>query len=162
MPYVKQTKQYFSNTTFHVKNIKIYYGYFVISLLNDDLKYKKYAQLFLTFFLNQHKDLTIDLNSNPKPIPKFEDGIKFGTITSNHMLEIDWEQENGWSEPKIVPYSKFDLDPINCGIQHALSCFDGLKVFYGADGKYRLFRPELNMERFRLSCKRIALPVIVN
>lgn len=76
------------------------------------------------------------------------------------MLEVDWEAELGWGKPSIVPYHSFEMDPANLSLHYAISCFEGLKCFYGVDGKYRLFRPNLNVNRFVGSCKRISLPVI--
>ena len=42
-----------------------------------------------------------------------------------------------------------------------VTCFqiyEGLKAYYGVDGKIRLFRPEENMRRFQKSAARMALP----
>lgn len=36
--------------------------------------------------------------------------------------------------------------------------FEGMKAYRGVDGKIRLFRPELNMERMLHSTSRIGLP----
>jgi len=51
------------------------------------------------------------------------------------------------------------MDPLNTVFHYAIECFEGMKAFYGVDGKIRMFRPEKNMKRFRTSVKRIALPV---
>lgn len=36
-----------------------------------------------------------------------------------------------------------------------------MKAFKDANGKIRLFRPHLNMNRLRRSCMRISLPVFI-
>jgi branched-chain amino acid aminotransferase len=43
-------------------------------------------------------------------------------------------------------------------LHYGTSCFEGMKAFVGADGKGRLFRPELNFKRFATSCARLAIP----
>ncbi|KAJ7599359.1 aminotransferase [Mycena floridula] len=43
-------------------------------------------------------------------------------------------------------------------LQYATSIFEGMKAHLDADGKPRLFRPELNMARFARSADRVALP----
>ena len=40
-----------------------------------------------------------------------------------------------------------------------MQCFEGMKAYYGVDGKIRLFRPTLNMQRLQKSSARLALPV---
>ena len=38
-----------------------------------------------------------------------------------------------------------------------MTCFEGMKAYHGADGRTRLFRPELNMARLRRSARRLQL-----
>ena len=38
-------------------------------------------------------------------------------------------------------------------------CFEGLKAYYGVDGKIRLFRPMENMKRLSTSAVAASLPV---
>ena len=40
-----------------------------------------------------------------------------------------------------------------------IQCFEGLKAFYGVDGKIRLFRPLENMKRMNSSAAAASLPV---
>lgn len=39
--------------------------------------------------------------------------------------------------------------------------FEGLKAYRGVDGKIRIFRPELNMERMNNSATRTGLPTFI-
>jgi hypothetical protein len=48
--------------------------------------------------------------SNWESRPKKED-LQFGTTLSDHMLMIEWNKENGWDAPKIVPYQDLHLSP---------------------------------------------------
>lgn len=42
--------------------------------------------------------------------PKKED-LQFGHTISDHMLMIEWDQENKWNAPKIVPYQDLKISP---------------------------------------------------
>ena len=74
------------------------------------------------------------------------------------MLTIEWNKNDGWQAPKIVPYQNLSLDPASCVFHYAFECFEGMKAYLGKDGKINLFRPDKNMERFNKSAARIALP----
>jgi Branched-chain amino acid aminotransferase/4-amino-4-deoxychorismate lyase len=111
--------------------------------------------------MKKKNDLIVSTSNSKKKknIPKFDKSIKFGSLTTEHMLEIDWDKTEGWTKPKIVPYHTFQLDPCNITFHYATECFEGIKAFHGVDGKIRLFRPESYLERFREACKRMTLPV---
>ncbi|VDL65500.1 unnamed protein product [Nippostrongylus brasiliensis] len=80
-----------------------------------------------------------------RPKPKEDQPLGFGNHFSDHMLEVDWDIDNGWHKPCIKPYENLSLDP-------------AAKAYNGDDGRIRLFRPQLNMERMRRSAHRAALP----
>jgi hypothetical protein len=44
-------------------------------------------------------------------------------------------------------------------LHYATELFEGLKAYRGVDNKIRLFRPEMNMRRMRLTAARASLPV---
>jgi branched-chain amino acid aminotransferase len=48
--------------------------------------------------------------------------------------------------------------PNSSCLHYATQCFEGMKLYRGNDGRLRLFRPVLNVNRFLLSSIRIALP----
>lgn len=76
------------------------------------------------------------------------------------MLQINWNAEDGWLAPKIVPFQDLKLSPATCVFHYAFECFEGMKAYKGSDGNVRLFRPHKNMERLNKSSKRIALPTL--
>jgi len=43
-------------------------------------------------------------------------------------------------------------------LHYAIECFEGLKAYKDKNGKIRLFRPDMNMNRLYRSCKRLTLP----
>jgi branched-chain amino acid aminotransferase len=72
---------------------------------------------------------------------------------------VDWDVNNGWGNPVISPYHKFELDPAISALHYALQAFEGMKAYIDQNGKIRLFRPERNMERLRDSARRLCFPV---
>lgn len=75
------------------------------------------------------------------------------------MLEIDWDNKNGWHTPIISPYHSLSIDPASSSLHYALQLFEGMKAYTTAKGSIRLFRPEKNMERMAQSAKRLHFPV---
>lgn len=104
------------------------------------------------------ENIQVELTSTPKQKPVFDHSLPFGKVFTDHMLEIEWSKQQGFSTPRIVPYHKLQLDPSVPALHYGVQCFEGMKAYKDAQGKVRLFRPELNMKRFHDSCTRLALP----
>lgn len=100
--------------------------------------------------------LEIELTQTPT---QFNDASEVKGGHTDHMLEVDWDSENGWGTPKIRPYAPISLDP-SCSVFHyATECFEGMKAYRSHDGKkVLLFRPELNVDRLNSSTSRLCLP----
>ena len=64
----------------------------------------------LLCFLCQSGDLVINKTSSPKSKPH-ENDLVFGKTMSDHMLVIDWTQNDGWSRPEIRPYGPLSIPP---------------------------------------------------
>ena len=78
------------------------------------------------------------------------------------MYRLSWRNHN-WENPRIVPYGPVPIEPASLGLQLGQSAFEGLKAYRGTtDGVIRLFRPERNANRFRISCDRLCIPPITN
>ncbi|RKP03849.1 hypothetical protein CXG81DRAFT_9038 [Caulochytrium protostelioides] len=101
--------------------------------------------------------LVVEKTTEPRSLPPKEQ-LGFGKVFTDHMLTLDWDLEKGWTAPRIHPYAKIALDPSAIVFHYAVECFEGMKAYKDADGEIRLFRPELNITRFRLSMERLALP----
>uniref|UniRef100_A0A0G4HLC3 Branched-chain-amino-acid aminotransferase n=1 Tax=Chromera velia CCMP2878 TaxID=1169474 RepID=A0A0G4HLC3_9ALVE len=95
------------------------------------------------------------------------ESLAFGRFFSDHMLEIDWDHETGWHSPSIHPFQNLSLHPAASSLHYSLQCFEGMKAYKsakskkdGGEGEKRIlmFRPNLNMARFKKSCARLALP----
>ncbi|KAH8916280.1 branched-chain amino acid aminotransferase II [Atractiella rhizophila] len=113
--------------------------------------------MLLTICAFQPASLTIEQNAQPKPIPPPET-LTFGSTFSDHMLSISWDQRTGWHAPRIHPYGPMAMDPSTSVLHYANTCFEGMKAYVDAQGKIRIFRPDLNMKRLNKSAKRLGFP----
>ncbi|NP_001096227.1 branched-chain-amino-acid aminotransferase, cytosolic [Xenopus tropicalis] len=102
-------------------------------------------------------DVIINLASSSKEKPD-PNSLVFGATFTDHMLCIDWSKETGWQRPVIKPFQNLSLHPAVSALHYAIQLFEGLKAYRGEDGKIRLFRPKLNMERMHRSALRMTLP----
>jgi branched-chain amino acid aminotransferase len=84
----------------------------------------------------------------------------FGTVFSDHMVSIDWNEGTGWHDATIGPRGPLSLDPATAVLHYAQEIFEGLKAYRHADGSIALFRPEANAQRFNASARRLAMPEI--
>ncbi len=82
----------------------------------------------------------------------------FGKYFTDHMVLIDWEQDKGFINPRVVPYSKLEIDPANMTLHYGQAIFEGLKAYRHSDGSIKTFRPFENAKRFAKSAKRMAMP----
>lgn len=97
--------------------------------------------------------------TKPGSIPA-SDNLVFGETFSDHMLSVSWDVEKGWKTPVVKPFENLSLHPAVCALHYGVELFEGLKAFYGVDGKIRLFRPIENMHRLNNSAKILSLPQV--
>ncbi|TYZ57837.1 hypothetical protein PybrP1_010277 [[Pythium] brassicae (nom. inval.)] len=108
---------------------------------------------------NQLNAATLEVQRTTAPKAKApKETLTFGTTFTDHMLEVDWEQGDGWQAPLIRPYGPIAMDPASSALHYALECFEGMKAYVGPTGEIRLFRPDMNMKRLNSSMKRLLLP----
>ncbi|HEY3067442.1 MAG TPA: branched-chain amino acid aminotransferase [Methylomirabilota bacterium] len=86
--------------------------------------------------------------------------LTFGTVFTDHMFVMDFEEEKGWYDPRVEPYGPIPLDPAAAILHYAQGIFDGLKAFRGKDGKVRMFRPQKHVERMNGSARRMCIPLL--
>jgi branched-chain amino acid aminotransferase len=82
----------------------------------------------------------------------------FGQHFTDHMVAIDWTEEAGWENARVVPYGPLQLDPSSAVLHYAQEIFEGLKAYKHDDGSIWTFRPERNALRMQRSARRLALP----
>ena len=105
-------------------------------------------------------DIKIQLTTNPKPLPAADDPLKFGTIFTDHMFVMEYEEGKGWYDPKIVPYAPIALEPSAMIFHYGQEMFEGLKAYPLEDGRVQLFRPQKNIERANQTNRRLCIPEI--
>ncbi len=84
--------------------------------------------------------------------------LGFGTIFTDHMFNMDYNRQQGWHNPRIEPYSPLTMDPSTMVLHYGQAIFEGLKAFYGENGRIRLFRPRDNFERLNRSARALCIP----
>lgn len=104
------------------------------------------------------QDLIVRPVSQPKPKPSADASLPFGKINTDHMLTARWTASGGWEPPQVEPFRLLSLHPASLAFNHGQAVFEGMKAFAGADGRVRLFRPELNMRRLERSAQRMGFP----
>ena len=86
--------------------------------------------------------------------------LKFGTIFTDHMFLMDYEEGKGWHDPRIVPYQPLQLEPSAMVFHYGQEMFEGLKAYKTEDGRTLLFRPDKNIERANRTNRRLCIPEI--
>ena len=82
----------------------------------------------------------------------------FGNAFTDHMVTIDWTEDQGWRGAAVVPYGPIALDPAASVLHYAQEIFEGLKAYRHPDGSMALFRPDANAARLNKSAERLAMP----
>jgi branched-chain amino acid aminotransferase len=104
------------------------------------------------------KNLKVTLTTTPKEKPELNEKLLFGTALSDHILEIDWNEKEGWKTPEINPYHPFIIDPASSVFHYGTECFEGMKAYKNSKDNILMFRPELNMKRLSKSAAAVGLP----
>lgn len=83
--------------------------------------------------------------------------IKFGSVFTDYMLEMDY-QDGKWGEMVIRPYEDFMMSPATMCLHYGQGIFEGAKAFRNQQGKVTLFRIDDNLNRMNLSARRMCMP----
>ncbi|MCL2253043.1 MAG: branched-chain amino acid aminotransferase [Lachnospiraceae bacterium] len=105
-------------------------------------------------------NIRIEKAPAPKLLPEADNPLIFGTIFTDHMFIMDYTEDNGWHDPRIIPYGPVPLEPSAMVFHYGQELFEGLKAYKAGDGRILLFRPELNAKRSNDTCERICIPTI--
>ena len=83
--------------------------------------------------------------------------LSFGRTFTDHMFTMEYDENKGWHDPKVVPYQPLELDPAAACCHYGQTTFEGLKAYRSNNGAL-LFRPEKNAERFNNTNRRMCIP----
>jgi branched-chain amino acid aminotransferase len=84
----------------------------------------------------------------------------FGLFYSDHMFQMEYSVDQGWTDLRIEPYHNFVLDPAAMVFHYGQEAFEGFKAYPTADDRVLFFRPEKNMTRMNSTLSRICIPEI--
>ncbi len=102
--------------------------------------------------------ITVTKNKKPKKKPAGESNLGFGTIFTDHMFIIEYEEGRGWHDPRIVPYQNLSLDPASPVLHYGQEIFEGAKAYALDNGEVGLFRTHDNARRMNQSAIRTCMP----
>ncbi|KAI9230839.1 MAG: branched-chain amino acid aminotransferase [Piptocephalis tieghemiana] len=86
------------------------------------------------------------------------DSLGFSYIQTKSFVKYVWRVDNGWSEAELIRGTSYiPMHVATSGLHYGQNCFEGLKAFRGADGRVRLFRPDLNATRFGESALKVGM-----
>src|SRR5438876_12371648 len=92
--------------------------------------------------------------ANKKQRPKDKD-LAFGTVFTDHMFVVDFQEEKGWYDPRVEPYAPLSLDPATAVLHYTQSLIEGHKAIRGKDGTIRLVRLTTHVARFNRTSTRM-------
>lgn len=104
--------------------------------------------------------IRIEKTTCPKEKPGKDNPLVFGTIFTDHMFIMDYEEGKGWIDPRVVPYQPLVLEPSCMVFHYGQEMFEGLKAYKADNGRILLFRPNKNIERANRSNRRLCIPEI--
>ncbi len=104
--------------------------------------------------------IRIEKTTAPKEKPTQDNPLVFGTIFTDHMFVMDYSEDKGWYDPRVIPYQPLVLEPSCMVFHYGQEMFEGLKAYKAEDGRILLFRPDKNIERANRSNRRLCIPEI--
>ncbi len=105
-------------------------------------------------------NIQITKTTHPKAKPSDESKLRFGKVFSDHMFLMNYSEDAGWHNPRIVPYQPFSLDPASVVFHYGQEVFEGLKAYRTAGNQIQMFRPDCNAKRMQDSADRLCIPKI--
>ena len=103
--------------------------------------------------------IAVTLTNKPKPKPRDED-LVFGRTFTDHMFLLDGVADQGWQNPRVVPYGPLSLDPSAAVLHYSQEIFEGLKAYRSPTDTILLFRPDKNAARMQRSAARMCMPPV--
>lgn len=103
------------------------------------------------------QEIQITRTQFPKEKPA-TDKLGFGKVFSDHMFLMNYDEGEGWHDPRIVPYGPLELMPCANVLHYAQEIFEGLKAYRTESGEVQLFRPTENIKRMNRSAVRMCIP----
>lgn len=103
--------------------------------------------------------ISLTRTNRPKAKPRDED-LSFGKFFTDHMFLMDATADQGWHNPRVVPYGPLSLDPSAAVLHYSQEIFEGLKAYRSPRDTILLFRPDKNAARLNRSAARMCMPAV--
>ncbi len=100
-----------------------------------------------------------ELSEKTKPV-NIPENLGFGKIFTNHVFEMDFNQDKGWHNPTIKKFENLSMHPGTMFLHYGQGIFEGLKAFKTDAGNVVMFRPEKHIARLNNSARRICIPEV--
>ena len=97
--------------------------------------------------------------TRPKAKPRDEE-LSFGKFFTDHMFLMEASADQGWHNPRVVPYGPLSLDPSAAVLHYSQEIFEGLKAYRSPRDTLLLFRPDKNATRLNRSAARMCMPAV--
>lgn len=105
-------------------------------------------------------DIKITKTTEPKNKPQDESKLGFGKVFTDHMFIMDYNDEQGWHDGRIVPFGPMEIHPASTVLHYGAEIFEGMKAYRTVDNEICLFRPMDNIRRLNDSAERLCLPLL--
>lgn len=106
------------------------------------------------------QEIRVERATALKTKPADSSKLGFGNYYTDHMFIMNYDEGEGWHDPRIVPYGPLALDPAAMCLHYGQEVFEGMKAYRTPEGKVVLFRPDKNMARLNVSNERLCIPAI--
>lgn len=104
-------------------------------------------------------DLIFQERKELKEKPADDHQYSFGGLTTDYMLEINFDRENGgWQRPMIVENKPFEIMPENATLNFSIECFEGAKAYKTVDKRIIMYRIDQNFRRMNTSHAQLGIP----
>ena len=103
-------------------------------------------------------DIKVTKTTTPKEHPADESKLGFGKVFTDHMFIMDYSDELGWHDGRIVPFASIAIHPASTVLHYGAEIFEGMKAYRTQDNEICLFRPLENIKRLNNSAERLCLP----
>ena len=88
------------------------------------------------------QEIKVELTKQPTATPTDETKLGFGSIFTDHMFIMNYDEGQGCHDARIVPYGPIELDPSAMCLHYGQTVFEGMKAYRAKDGSVLLFGPE--------------------
>lgn len=122
---------------------------------------RAYARAGVCWGTMTNLEFTVKMNENPASEEQRAEILKnpkFGEKFTDHMVAIDWSEDEGWHNARVEPYAPIEFEPASMVFHYGQAIFEGLKAYRQPDGSIATFRPEQNARRMQNSAERLAMP----